>query len=98
MIQSALVLMLLKMLTLGIVKVRSKISFFCQNFQNFGPKLALTVCGFRQWVEHFQSGLSEWLEKWEIERLRKEKEAREAALAAAREVKGVTVDLCFFTD
>ena len=68
---------------------------FCQNFQNFGPKLALTVCGFRQWVEHFQSGLSEWLEKWEIERLRKEKEAREAALAAAREVKGVTVDLCF---
>ena len=51
---------------------------------------ALTVCGFRQWVEHYQSGLSEWLEKWEIERLRKEKESREAALAAAREAANET--------
>ena len=48
------------------------------------------MCGFRQWVEHYQSGLSEWLEKWEIERLRKEKEAREAALAAAREAANET--------
>ena len=47
---------------------------------------ALTVCGFRQWVEHFQSGLAEWLDAWEVDRLAREKAAREAALAAAREV------------
>jgi len=49
-----------------------------QNVYSWQDK-ALTYCGFRQWIEHFQNELGDWLEQREIERKQKEEEEKRKA-------------------
>ena len=59
-----------------------------QSVQSWETRV-LSQCGFRQWIEHFQSELTEWLHQWEVDKKQKEEEERQrkAAELAAMEAE-----------